>query len=76
MILLSSEPSREGQFKTLLKGKQLAALRHLSMDERGPVRSILAGLLLLLLTPIQLLQFPPLASIRAVIRRRRRRTDR
>jgi class 3 adenylate cyclase len=63
----------QGQFKTLLQGKQLAALRHLPMDERGPVRNILAGLLLLFMTPIQLLLFPPLASIRAVIRRRRRR---
>jgi hypothetical protein len=63
----------QGQFKALLRGKQLAALRHFPMDERGLARSILAGLLLFLLTPIQLLLFPPLASARAVIRRRRRR---
>jgi class 3 adenylate cyclase len=62
-----------GQFKTLLRGEQLAALRHLPMEERGAARSILAGLLLLLMTPIQLLLFPPLASLRAMIRRRRRR---
>jgi hypothetical protein len=35
-------------------------------------RNILAGLLLLLMTPIQLLLFPPLASARTMIRRRRR----
>ncbi len=62
-----------GQFKTLLRGERLAAFRHLPMDERGLVRSILAGLQLLVMTPIQLLLFPPLASVRAVIRRRRRR---
>jgi class 3 adenylate cyclase len=61
-----------GQFKALRRGKQLAAFRHLPKGERGPIRSILAGLVLLLLTPIQLLLFPPLASVRAVIRRRRR----
>jgi hypothetical protein len=63
----------QGQFKALLRGEQLAAFRHLPMSERGLARSILAGLLLLLMTPIQLLLFPPLASARAVIRRRRRR---
>jgi hypothetical protein len=63
----------QGQFKALMRGEQLAAFRHLPMGERGPARSILAGLMLLLLTPIQLLLFPPLASVRAVIRRRRRR---
>ncbi len=57
----------------LMRGEQLAAFRHLPMGERGLARSILTGLLLLLLTPIQLLLFPPLASVRAVIRRRRRR---
>ena len=62
----------QGQFKALLRGEQLAAFRHLPMGERGPARSILTGLLLLLLTPIQLLLFPPLSSVRAVIRRRRR----
>lgn len=62
----------QGQFKALLRGEQIAALRHLPMDERGPARSVLTGLLLLLLTPMQLLLFPPLASLRAVIRRRRR----
>jgi hypothetical protein len=41
------------------------------MKERGLARSILAGLLLLLMAPIQLLLFPPLASLRALIRRRR-----
>jgi hypothetical protein len=61
----------QGQFKTLLRGKQLAELRHFPMDERGLARNILAGLMLLLLTPIQLLLFPPLASLRALIRRRR-----
>jgi hypothetical protein len=63
----------QGQFKALWRGEQLAAFRHLPMGGRGPARSILAGLMLLLLTPIQLLLFPPLASVRAVIRRRRRR---
>jgi class 3 adenylate cyclase len=62
----------QGQFKTLFRGEQLATLRHFPMDERGLARSILAGLLLLLMTPIQLLLFPPLASMRAMIRRRRR----
>ncbi len=62
-----------GQFKTLLRGERLAAFRHLPLDERGLVRSILAGLQLLVMTPIQLLLFPLLASVRAVIRRRRRR---
>jgi len=63
----------QGQFKTLLRGDQLAALRNLPMDERGLARSIVAGLLLILMTPIQLLLFPPLASARVVIRRWRRR---
>ena len=63
----------QGQFKALLRGEQLAAFRHLPMSERGPPRRILTGLMLLLLTPIQLLLFPPLASVRAVIRRRRQR---
>jgi class 3 adenylate cyclase len=63
----------QGQFKTLLRGEQLAEFRHLPMDERGWARSILAGLLLLVMTPLQLLLFPLLASVRAVIRRRRRR---
>jgi class 3 adenylate cyclase len=62
----------QGQFKALVRGKQLAALRNFPMNERGPVRSFLAGLLLILITPIQLLLFPPLASLRAMIRRRRR----
>jgi hypothetical protein len=62
----------QGQFKTLFRGEQLATLRHFPMDERGLARSILAGLLLLLMAPIQLLLFPPLASMRAMIRRRRR----
>jgi class 3 adenylate cyclase len=62
----------QGQFNTLFRGKQLAALRHFPMNERGLARSILVGLLLLLITPIQLLLFPPLASLRAMIRRRRR----
>jgi len=53
-----------------VQGEQLAAFRHLPMDERGLARSILAGLLLLLMTPIQLLLFPLLASVRAMIRRR------
>ena len=64
----------QGQFKTLLRGEQLAAFRHLPMDERGLARSSLAGLLLLVMTPLQLLLFPPLASVRAVIRRRRRQS--
>ena len=63
----------QGQFKTLLRGEQLAAFRHLPMDERGLARSILAGLLLLVTTPLQLLLFPVLASLRAMIRRWRRR---
>ncbi len=63
----------QGQFKTLLRGEQLAAFRHLPMDERGLAQSILAGLLLLVMTPLQLLLFPLLASVRAVIRRRRMR---
>ncbi|MBW2542355.1 MAG: DUF2652 domain-containing protein [Deltaproteobacteria bacterium] len=62
-----------GQFKTLLQGEQLAELRHLPMKRRGATRSILAGLLLLLMAPIQLLLFPPLTSVRAMIRRHRRR---
>jgi len=63
----------QGQFKALLREEQLAAFRHLPMGERGPPRRILTGLMLLLLTPIQLLLFPPLASVRAMIRRRRQR---
>ncbi len=63
----------QGQFKTLLRGEQLAAFRHLPMDERGLARSIPAGLLLLVMTPLQLLLFPLLASVRVVIRRWRRR---
>jgi hypothetical protein len=63
----------QGQFKTLLRGEQLAAFRHLPIDERGLARSILAGLLLLVMAPIQLLLFPLLASARAMIRRQRRR---
>lgn len=63
----------QGQFKTLLRGEQLAEFRHLPMDERGLARSILAGLLLIAMTPLQLLLFPLMASVRAVIRRRRRR---
>jgi hypothetical protein len=62
----------QGQFKTLLRGERLAAFRHLPMDERGMTRNILAGLLLLAMTPFQLLLFPLVASVRAVIRRHRR----
>ena len=62
-----------GQFKTLFRGEQLATLRNFPMQERGLARSILAGLQLLLVTPIQLLLFPPVASIRAMIHRRRQR---
>jgi hypothetical protein len=61
----------QGQFKTLMRGEQLASLRHLPMDERGLARTLLAGLQLLLVTPIQLLLFPPIASMRALMRRRR-----
>jgi len=61
-----------GQFKTLFRGKQLASLRHFPLDERGAFRSGLAGLLLLLMVPIQLLVFPPVASVRALLRSRRK----
>jgi hypothetical protein len=61
----------QGQFKTLVRGEQLAAFRHLPMEERSLAQSIVAGLLLILMAPIQLLVFPPLASMRAMIRRRR-----
>ena len=63
----------KGQFKALFRGDQLASLRKLPLDQRGLGRSILAGLMLLVMTPIQLLVFPPLASARALIRRRRAR---
>jgi hypothetical protein len=62
----------QGQFKTLLRGEQLAELRELPIKERSLARSILTGLLLLLMAPVQLLLFPPLASARAMIRRRHR----
>jgi hypothetical protein len=62
----------QGQFKTLLRSEQLAELRELPIKERSLARSILTGLLLLLMAPIQLLLFPPLASARAMIRRRNR----
>ncbi len=62
----------QGQFKTLLRSEQLAELRELPIKERSLARSILTGLLLLLMAPIQLLLFPPLASARAMIRRRHR----
>jgi len=60
----------KGQFKTLFQGEKLAGFRHFPMEDRGLGRSVLAGLVLLLMTPIQLLLFPPLASVRALIRRR------
>jgi hypothetical protein len=62
----------QGQFKTLLRAEQLAEFHHLPMNERGLARSILTGLLLLMMAPVQLLLFPPLASARAMIRRHRR----
>jgi len=62
----------QGQFKTLLRSEQLAELRELPIKERSLARSILTGLLLLLMAPVQLLLFPPLASARAMIRRRHR----
>jgi hypothetical protein len=61
----------QGQFKTLLRGDQLAGFKHLPMNERGPARNIAAALLLLLMAPIQLFLFPPLTSLRAMLRRRR-----
>jgi hypothetical protein len=63
-----------GQFRTWVQRGRLSELHKLPAMQQGAVRSLLAGLLLVVLTPIQLLLFPPLSSARALARRWRYRT--
>jgi hypothetical protein len=59
----------KGQLETLANGDKLATFRHLRDEGRAAGRSRLTALPLLLMTPVQLLLFPPLSSLRALMRR-------
>jgi len=62
-----------GQFRSWSQPGRLAELHKLPATKGGTAQRLVAGLLLTLLTPVQLLLFPPFSSARALARRRRRR---
>jgi hypothetical protein len=65
-----------GQFRAWAQRGRLAEFHKLPKAQRGTARNVAAGLLLLvLLTPVQLLFFPALGTARALARRRRRRAS-
>jgi hypothetical protein len=65
-----------GQFRSWSRRRRLAELHKLPKAQGGTARSLVAGLLLVLLTPVQLLLFPPFSTARALARRRRHARDR
>jgi hypothetical protein len=62
-----------GQFRSWSQRPRLAEFHKLPETREGTARSLVTGLLLALLTPVQLLLFPPFSTARALGRRRRRK---
>jgi hypothetical protein len=61
-----------GQFRSWSQPRRLAELHKLPETQRGTAQRLVSGLLLALLTPVQLLLFPPFSTARALARRRQR----
>ena len=61
-----------GQFRSWSQPRRLAELHKLPETQGRTAQRLVAALLLVLLTPIQLVLFPPLSTVRALARRRRR----